>query len=99
MVQKNLTQEQKGNQKNVWPDVMNQITEQLDVLENVTCDETCFLYDPQMKRQSMHWRTSTSVRMIIARVSKLKVKAIMIVFFDIKGVIMIEWVPEGEMVN
>jgi hypothetical protein len=31
--------------------------------------------------------------------SKLKVKAMMIVFFDIRGVIMIEWVPEGQMVN
>jgi hypothetical protein len=27
------------------------------------------------------------------------VRAMMIVFFDIRGVIMIEWVSEGQMVN
>jgi hypothetical protein len=35
MVPKNLTQEQKDNRKNICSDVMEQITEQLDVLENV----------------------------------------------------------------
>jgi hypothetical protein len=80
---------------------MEGITEQLDVLENViTCDETwIFQYDPQMKWQSMHWKTPTSPRMKKASVSKFKVKAIMIVFFDIRGVIMVEWVPEGQTVN
>jgi hypothetical protein len=34
-----------------------------------------------------------------AKISKLKVKAMMIVFFDVRGVIMIEWVPEGQTVN
>jgi predicted nucleic acid-binding Zn ribbon protein len=31
--------------------------------------------------------------------SKLEVKAMMIIFFDITGLIMIEWVPEGQTVN
>jgi tRNA A37 threonylcarbamoyladenosine biosynthesis protein TsaE len=31
--------------------------------------------------------------------SKLQVKEMMIVFFDIRGVIMIEWVPKGQTVN
>jgi hypothetical protein len=26
-------------------------------------------------------------------------KAMMLVFFDIRGIIMIEWVPEGQTVN
>jgi hypothetical protein len=34
-----------------------------------------------------------------ARMSKWNVMAMMIVFFNIRGVIMIEWVPEGQMVN
>jgi hypothetical protein len=33
-----------------------------------------------------------------ARMRKSKVKA-MIVSFDIRGVIMAEWVPEGQMIN
>jgi hypothetical protein len=31
--------------------------------------------------------------------NKLKVKAVMIVFFNIRGIIMIAWVPEGQTVN
>jgi hypothetical protein len=34
-----------------------------------------------------------------ARMSKSKVKATMVVFFHIRGAVMIEWVPEGQMVN
>jgi hypothetical protein len=34
-----------------------------------------------------------------ARLSKSKVKAMMIVFFDIGGIMMIKWVPEGQAVN
>jgi hypothetical protein len=41
----------------------------------------------------------TSPRMRKARMSKSKVKAMIIVFFDIRGAIMIEWVPEGQTVN
>jgi hypothetical protein len=39
-------------------------------------------------------RTPTSQRM-----SNSQVKAMMIIFFDIRGVIMIEWVPESQTVN
>jgi hypothetical protein len=55
MVPKNLTQEHKDNQKNICSDIMERITEQPDVLENIfTCDETwIFQYDPETKRQSM----------------------------------------------
>jgi hypothetical protein len=61
MVLKNLTQEHKGNQKNICSDIMEHITEQLDALENViTCDETwIFQYDLEMNRQSTHWKTPT----------------------------------------
>jgi hypothetical protein len=34
-----------------------------------------------------------------ARMSKSKVKAMMVVFFDIRRVIMIEWISEGQTVN
>jgi histone-lysine N-methyltransferase SETMAR len=80
---------------------MEGITEQLDVFENViTCDETSiFQYHPETKKQSMHWKTPSSLRMKKGRMSKTKVNGMMIVFFDIRGVIRIEWVPEGQTVN
>jgi hypothetical protein len=34
-----------------------------------------------------------------ARMSKSKVKAMMVIFFDIRGVIMIQLIPEGQTVN
>jgi hypothetical protein len=96
LVPKNLTQEQKDNRKNICSDIMERITEQLDVLENViACDERwIFQYDSETKRQLMHWKTSISPRM-----NKSKVKAMTIVFFDVRRVITIEWVPEGQMIN
>jgi hypothetical protein len=65
MVPKNLTQEHKDNRENICSDIMERITEQPDLLENITtCDELwIFQYDPETKRQSMHWKTSTSPRM------------------------------------
>jgi hypothetical protein len=47
----------------------------------------------------MNWKTPTSSRMIKARMSKLKVKKMMIVFFHIRGVIIIKWVLEGQTDN
>jgi predicted nucleotidyltransferase len=101
MVPKNLTQEQKDDQINICSDIMERITEQLDVLENViTSGETwIFQYDAEMKKQLMHWKTPTSPRMKKVRMSKSKVKAMMIVFLDIRGVIMIRWVPESQTFN
>jgi hypothetical protein len=49
-----------------------------------------FQYDPETTRRPMHWKTPTSPRMKKARMSKSKVGAMMIVFFDIKGIIMID---------
>jgi hypothetical protein len=101
IVPKNLTQEHKDNWKNIFSDIMERITEQLDVLENViTCDEMwIFQYDLEIKWQLTKRKTPTSPRMKKATMCKLNVKVMMIVFFNIRGIIMIEWVPEGQMVN
>lgn len=101
LVPKNLTQEQKDNRKDICSDIVARLADDPDLLTNViTCDETwIFQYDPETKRQSMHWKTPSSPRMKKARMSKSKLKAMLIVFFDIQGVLMIEWVPEGKTVN
>jgi histone-lysine N-methyltransferase SETMAR len=101
LVPKNLFQEQKDNRKNICCDVMERLKAEPDLLTHViTCDETwIFQYNPETKRQSMHWKTPTSPRMKKARMRKSKLKAMLIVFFDIGGIIMTEWVPEGQTVN
>ncbi|VVC46534.1 Transposase, type 1 [Cinara cedri] len=47
----------------------------------------------------MHWKTPELPRIKKARRSKSKFKAMLIVFFDINGIVMNEWVPEGQTVN
>ncbi|GFW91111.1 putative mariner transposase [Trichonephila clavipes] len=47
----------------------------------------------------MHWKMPESPRNKKARMSKSKFKAMLIFFFDINGIVMTEWVPEGQIVN
>ena len=53
----------------------------------------------QRLRESTHWKSPQSPRKKKARMTKSKFKAMMIVFFDIRGVIYIGWVPESQTVN
>lgn len=101
MVPKILSDDQKEIRKNLSTDALNQIENDPDFLKRViTCDESWFFtYDPETKRQSMHWKSPKSPRMKKARMSKSKFKAMMIVFFDIQGIIHVEWVPEGQTVT
>jgi len=57
-----------------------------------------FQYDPESKRQSMHWKGPISPRQKKARQSKSKFKAI-IVFSDIRRIVHVDWVPEGQTIN
>ena len=86
---------------NCCADTLENIENYPDFFLNViTCDETwIFQYDPETKRQSMHWKSPQSPRKKKARMNKSKFKAMMIVFFDIRGLIYINWVPEVQSVN
>lgn len=101
VVPKILTIEQKENRKNICTETLIAIENEPNFLERViTCDESWFFtYDPETKRQSMHWKTPTSPRTKKARMSKSKFKAMMIVFFDIHGIVYLNWVPEDQTVN
>ncbi|KAJ8941779.1 hypothetical protein NQ318_006815 [Aromia moschata] len=47
----------------------------------------------------MHWKSPNSLRQKKPRMSRSKLKAMMIVFFDIRGIVYVHWVPEGQAVN
>jgi hypothetical protein len=81
-------------------DLLQRIEDEPDLLNSIiTCDETwIFTYDPETKRQSMQWK-STSPRPKKARMSRSQFKAMLIVFFYIQGIVMAEWVPRGQTVN
>lgn len=66
----------------------------------VTGDESwVFEYDPETKRQSAEWVAEGSSRPKKARMSKSKVKSLLICFFDIRGLVHHEYVPQGQTVT
>ncbi|UYV69149.1 hypothetical protein LAZ67_6002594 [Cordylochernes scorpioides] len=80
----------------------------LDLIQNepnslnsvVTGDESwMFEYDPELKRQSGAWHTKSSPRPKKARMSKSRIKTIIIAFFDIQGIVHCEFVSQGQTVN
>ncbi|MGP1934012.1 MAG: hypothetical protein ACTS8P_06140, partial [Arsenophonus sp. NC-XBC3-MAG3] len=81
--------EQKESQMNTCADTLKNIEKDPKFLGRViTCDESWFFtYNPETKHQSMHWKSSSSPRMKKACLTKSKFKAMMIVFFDIHGVV------------
>ncbi len=47
----------------------------------------------------MHLRTRALLRMEKAKMSKSKLKAMLIVLFGVNNIVMIKWVPEGQTEN
>jgi hypothetical protein len=101
MVSKNLSEDQKLNREELCQNVLEKIEEDPDFLNSVvTCYETwLFQYDPETKRQSMQWKTTHSPRRKKARMSKTKIKTMIVVFFDIQGIIMTQYMSPGQTVN
>lgn len=101
MVPKLLTADHKDNRTNVCRNILQMIEEEPDFLGKViTGDETwVFQYDPETKRQSLQWKTPASPRPKKARMSKSKIKVMLITFFDQRGLVHHEFVPEGQTVN
>jgi len=101
MVPRLLTPEQNEIGMNICVDILQNIENDPYFLEKViTCDESWFFqYNPESKRQSMHWKSPSSPRQKKARQSKSKFKAMMIVFSDIRGIVHVDWVPESQTVN
>jgi len=86
---------------NICSDIFQNSENDPNILENViTCDESWFFQcDPESKCQSMHWKSPSSPRQKKARHSKSKFKAMMIIFLDIRRIVHVDWVPEGQTVN
>jgi len=92
MVPRLLTPEQKEIPTNICADILQNTENDPNILENIiTCDESWFFqYDAVSKCQFMHWKSPSSPRQKKARQSKSKYKVIMIVFFDIRGIVHVD---------
>ena len=56
-------------------------------------------YDPETKQQSSQWKSPGSPRLKKARQSRSATKCMLMVFFDIRGIVHHEFAPEGQNVN
>jgi len=101
MVPKLLSDEQKERLKKLCLDLLQRIENEPDLLNPIiTCDKTwVFMYDPETKRQSLQWKSTSSPRPKNACMSLSKFKDMLHIFFDIQGIVMAEWVPSGQTVN
>jgi len=84
LVLKNLSDEQKDSRVLVSRELLDRVTSEPDFLQRViTGDKTwVFEYDPTTKRQSWEWQTSQSPRPKKARMSKSRVKSMLIIFLS-----------------
>ena len=101
MVPKNLTTEQKANWRDVCLDILDRLERETEFLSHViTGDESWVLeYDYETKRQSQEWHSANSPRLKKAKMSKSKIKSVLICFFDSQGIVHKKFVPPGQTVN
>jgi len=101
IVPKNLTTEQKANRRDVCLDFLDRLGREPELFSHViTGDKSWILeYDPETKRQSREWHPANSPRPKKARMSKLKIRLMLICFSDSQGIIHKEFVSPGQTVN
>lgn len=100
-VPKLLSPEQKDLRFDVAQDLLDTANTDPGFLNTViTGDESwVYGYDPETKRQSSQWKHPDSPRPKKARQVRSKIKVMLTVFFDVRGIVHHEYAPEGQTVT
>ena len=96
-----LTADQKLVRVQASQELLHCLRRDKDFLSKIiTGDESwIFGYDPETKQQSSQWKNPGSPRPKKARQVKSQIKSMLIVFYDMRGIIHREFVPQGQTVN
>ena len=96
-----LTQDQKEVWASICADLLHEAQNDATFISSIIAkDESwCFQYNPQTKRQSAEWRSTGTPPSKKVRQQPLKTKTMIIVFYNARGMVHHEFVPQGQTVN
>ncbi len=83
-------------------EMLNEVENDPDFLSKLVTGEELWIYsyDPQTKMESLQWKTRhVPPRPKKGRMERSRVKSMSIFFFDIEGVVWLEFLPRGATVN
>lgn len=101
LVPRLLTDDQKENRVKISQELLDRASTDKNFIKTIiTGDETwVYGYDIETKAQSSQWIGKMSPRPKKARMSRSNLKLMLIIFFDYRGVVHHEFVPQGQTVN
>ncbi len=96
-----LTREQRNQRVAHAKDLVETFATEPDFVKMIiTIDETwCFAYDPATKRQSAEWIVKHEPRPKKWKFQQSRIKTMLILFFDSRGVVYKEFVPPGQTIT
>jgi len=98
---KNVSVKKKANRLEICQDLLGRLEIEPHFLDKLITggESRIFDYDSETKRQSAEWYTKRSPRPKKARMSRSRVKTMIIVFFDSRRIVHKEFVTPGQRVN
>jgi hypothetical protein len=96
-----LSDDQKAHHVFVWRELKQEARDNPNFIFNIiTGDETwTYGYDPETKQQSSRWKSPNSPRPKKAHQVHSIVKSLLIIFFNIQGIVHKEFLPPGQTIN
>ncbi|UYV72914.1 hypothetical protein LAZ67_10001150 [Cordylochernes scorpioides] len=100
-VQKLLNCDQKQNRMNIANEMLDSVRDDPNLLQRVITGDEAWVYgyDVETKAQSSQWKLPHEPRPKKARQVRSNVKVLLTVFFDFRGVVHHEFLPQGRTVN
>ena len=101
LVPKNLSGEQNANGLGICQDLLGRLETEPDFSDKVITGDGSWVfdYDLEIKRQSAEWHTKNSSRPKKARMSRSRVKTMIVFFSDSRGIVHKEFASPGQTDN